>query len=269
MNLQAIRRWAPWLSLVVLFAIATTLLSWWQFARREERVEKITQVVENYESEPIQLSEVSWIAVGNGLRADEWRPLILQGNYIPEQAVLVRNRPLSGSPGFLQLVPFRTTTGEVIVIERGWLPAGSDITEPLLNPLPDSENKELVVRLRQGEFDSGKQSVEGRLDTIDLAEYSQLHPELAIETKFYGRLATETPGSDEAPLPQPKPSLNEGNHLSYALQWLLFGIMAFAASLWAYRNDKRLRLEEQGLIPKRVQKRTQANDDAAFEDQNQ
>jgi hypothetical protein len=45
--------------------------------------------------------------------------------------------------------------------------------------------------------------------------------------------------------------------------------MAFAAFLWAYRNDKRLRLEEQGLIPKRVQKRTQANDDAAFEDQNQ
>ena len=123
MNLQAIRRWAPWLSLVVLFAIATTLLSWWQFARREERVEKITQVVENYESEPIQLSEVSWIEVGNGLRADEWRPLILEGNYIPEQSVLVRNRPLSGSPGFLQLVPFRTTTGEVIVIERGWLPA--------------------------------------------------------------------------------------------------------------------------------------------------
>lgn len=269
MNLQAIRRWAPWLALVVLFAIATTLLSWWQFARREERVEKITQVVENYDSKPIQLSEVSWIEVGNGLRADEWRPLILQGNYIPEQAVLVRNRPLSGSPGFLQLVPFRTTTGEVIVIERGWLPAGSDITEPLLNPLPDSETKELVVRLRQGEFDSGKQSVEGRLDTIDLDEYSQLHPDLAIETKFYGRLATETPSSDEAPLPQPKPSLNEGNHLSYALQWLLFGIMAFAAFLWAYRNDKRLRLEEQGLIPRRAQKRTQANDDAAFEDQNQ
>jgi cytochrome oxidase assembly protein ShyY1 len=77
------------------------------------------------------------------------------------------------------------------------------------------------------------------------------------------------PAENEAPIPQPKPSLDEGNHLSYALQWLLFGLMAFAAFVWAYRNDKRVRLEEQGLIEKRPQKRTQASDDAAFEDQNQ
>ena len=269
MNLQTIRRWAPWLALVVLFAIATTLLSWWQFDRREERVERINQVSQNYDAAPIELSEVSWLDAGNGLRADEWRPMAIKGNYIPEEAILVRNRPLNGSPGFLQLVPFRTVTGEVIVIDRGWLPAASNITEPLLNPLPDSELKDLVVRLRQGEADSGKASVEGRLDTIDLGEYSQLLPGLSIETRFYGRLATEVPNPAEAPLPQPKPSLNEGNHLSYALQWLLFGIMAFAAFWWAYRNDRRLRLEEQGLIPKRAQKRTQASDDAAFEDQNQ
>jgi cytochrome oxidase assembly protein ShyY1 len=269
LNLQTIRRWAPWLALVVLFAIATSLLSWWQFSRREERVEKINQVIANYESTPVSLAEVSWVETGNGLRADEWRPLILKGNYLPEHAILVRNRPLSGSPGFLQLVPFRADSGEVVVVERGWLPAGSDITEPLLNPIPDSGEKELVVRLRAGESDSGKASVPGRLDTIDLAEYAALHPELNLETKFYGRLSSETPSASEAPIPQPKPSLDEGNHLSYALQWLLFGIMAFGAFFWAYRNDKRLRLEEQGKIPKRVQKRTQASDDAAFEDQNQ
>ncbi len=267
MNLQTIRRWAPWLALVVLFAISTTLLSWWQFSRREERVEKINQVIENYEANAIELAEVSWVEVSGGLRADEWKSVNLEGNYLPQDAILVRNRPLSGSPGFLQLVPFRTTTGAVLVIERGWIPAGSDIKEPLLNPLPTNETKQLVIRLRQGESDSGKDAVAGRLDTIDLVEFAALHPELDIETRFYGRLATETPQASEAPIPQPKPSLDEGNHLSYALQWLLFGIMAFGAFLWAYRNDKRVRLEEQGLVEKRVQKRTQASDDAAFEDQ--
>jgi cytochrome oxidase assembly protein ShyY1 len=252
----------------VLFAIATTLLSWWQFSRREERVEKINQVIENYEANAIQLAEVSWVEVSGGLRADEWKSVNLEGNYLPQDAILVRNRPLSGSPGFLQLVPFRTITGDVLVIERGWIPAGSDIKEPLLNPLPTNETKQLVIRLRQGESDSGKDAVAGRLDTIDLVEFATLHPELDIETRFYGRLATETPQAAEAPIPQPKPSLDEGNHLSYALQWLLFGIMAFGAFLWAYRNDKRVRLEEQGLVEKRVQKRTQASDDAAFEDQN-
>jgi cytochrome oxidase assembly protein ShyY1 len=252
----------------VLFAIATTLLSWWQFSRREERVEKINQVIENYEANAIELAEVSWVEVSGGLRADEWKSVNLEGNYLPQDAILVRNRPLSGSPGFLQLVPFRTTTGAVLVIERGWIPAGSDIKEPLLNPLPTNETKQLIIRLRQGESDSGKEAVVGRLDTIDLVEFAALHPDLDLETRFYGRLATETPQASEAPIPQPKPSLDEGNHLSYALQWLLFGIMAFGAFLWAYRNDKRVRLEEQGLVEKRVQKRTQASDDAAFEDQN-
>lgn len=269
MNLQTIRRWAPWLTLVVLFAIATTLLSWWQFARREERVEKINQVIENYDSTAKSLSEVSWNAIDNGLRQDEWHPVKLRGSYLSDFAILVRNRPLSGSPGFLQLVPFRVETGEVIAVERGWLPAGSSILEPLSNPLPGAEVKELVVRLRQSEADSGKESVVGRLDTIDLVEFSQLHPELVLETRFYGRLASEAPAEDQAPIPQPKPSLDEGNHLSYALQWLLFGIMAFGAFFWAYRNEKRVRLEQQGFIPVRTPKKTQALDDAAFEDQNQ
>ena len=269
MNLQTIRRWAPWLSLVVLFAIATTLLSWWQFSRREERVEKINQVIENYESEAIELATVTWLETSGGLFTDEWKPVEIEGKYLAEDSILVRNRPLSGSPGFLQLVPFRTSTGEVLVVERGWLPAGSDIKEPLLNPLPSRDFKKLVIRLRQGESDSGKDSVAGRLDTVDLDEYAALHPELGLETRFYGRLASENPASDEAPIPQPKPSLDEGNHLSYALQWLLFGLMAFGAFVWAYRNDRRVRLEEAGLIEKRTQKRTQASDDAAFEDQNQ
>ena len=176
MNLQAIRRWAPWLALVVLFAIATTLLSWWQFARREERVEKINQVVENYDSAAIELADVSWLPVGNGLRADEWRPVNLVGQYLPENAILVRNRPLNGSPGFLQLVPFRTSTGELIVVERGWLPAGSDIKEPLLNPLPSSETTELVVRLRQGD----KQA------RVDAAAEEAAHRHVGDELGAYG-----------------------------------------------------------------------------------
>jgi hypothetical protein len=31
--------------------------------------------------------------------------------------------------------------------------------------------------------------------------------------------------------------MDEGNHLSYALQWLLFGAMAFIAFGWALRQE--------------------------------
>jgi hypothetical protein len=67
----------------------------------------------------------------------------------------------------------------------------------------------------------------------------------------------------------PKPTLNEGNHLGYALQWILFGVMAFGALIWAYRNDRRVRLESQGLLVPKIRKKTLSDLDEEFEDQNQ
>lgn len=268
MKLATIRRWAPWLALVVVFAIATTLLSWWQFTRREEKVQKIQLVIENYDAAAVPIEEIIWTQDEAGNPVNEWRQVSVAGKYLPDQALLVRNRPLSGSAGFLQLVPFELESGEILIIERGWLRAGSDITAPETNPLPDSSLRQLIVRLRPSEPDLRKESVVGQVASIDLIAVERLvAPE--VITDYYGRLVSETPESAELPLAMPKPSLDEGNHLSYALQWLLFGVMAFGAFIWAYRNDKRIRLEAQGVISSKKKRQTQADLDASFEDQNQ
>lgn len=268
MKLATIRRWAPWLALVVVFAIATTLLSWWQFSRREEKVQKIQLVIENYDAKVVPLDEIDWSHDEAGNPINEWRQVSVTGHYLPDQALLVRNRPLSGSAGFLQLVPFELQTGQILLVERGWLRAGSDITKPESNPLPNSDLRTLTLRLRPSEPDLGKESVPGQVASIDLKEVQRLVSP-AVLTDYYGRMVSEDPGSSELPVAMPKPSLDEGNHLSYALQWLLFGIMAFGAFIWAYRNDKRVRLEAQGVISSKRKRQTQADLDASFEDQNQ
>jgi cytochrome oxidase assembly protein ShyY1 len=102
---STLRRWGPWIAVVVLFAIATTLLSWWQFSRREERVERIDQVIANYDKTPVAYESLDWKLNENGLTDLEWTPVVVSGNYLPSEAVIVRNRPLSGQAGFLQLVP--------------------------------------------------------------------------------------------------------------------------------------------------------------------
>lgn len=268
MNQATIRRWAPWLTLVIVFAIATSLLSWWQFSRREEKVQKIQLVLDNYDATPVPLDRIDWVYDSANNPVNEWRPVTVTGRYLPELTLLVRNRPLSGSAGFLQLVPFQLESGQVIVVERGWLRAGSDITEPEANPLPSGEAKQLVLRLRPSEPDLGRGNVVGQVASIDLPAIKKLLS-LNLQTQFYGRLVSEEPGSDQLPIAMPKPSLDEGNHLSYALQWLLFGIMAFGAFFWAYRNDKRQQLEAQGLVAPKKKKLTQADLDAKFEDQSE
>jgi cytochrome oxidase assembly protein ShyY1 len=255
---------------VVLFAIATTLLSWWQFSRRGERVERIDQVIANYDKTPVAFESLDWKLNENGLTDLEWTPVLISGRYLPDEAVIVRNRPLSGQAGFLQLVPLVLESGEILMIERGWIQAGSDITTPSSNPLPDATRHELTVRLRAPEPNLGRPAVAGQLASINPAELSEkLAPYGTVIQDRYGRLVTESPGYAEAPFAMPMPSLNEGNHLSYALQWILFGLMAFAALFWAYRNDRRIRLEELGLLVPKVRKKTLSDLDNEFEDQNQ
>ena len=210
--MKSIRRWAPWFALVVLFSIATSLLSWWQFTRREERVERINQVQANYDQTVVPYSSLDF---ENDIAALEWRPVKVAGRYLPESAVVVRNRPLSGRAGFLQLIPFQLEDGRILAVERGWIPAGNPITTPATNPLPDNQVRELVLRIRAAEPSLGRGSVPGQLASITPSELSGLDPAVLI-TSHYGRLVSETPSSNQLPMAMPKPSLDEGNHLSYA-----------------------------------------------------
>jgi cytochrome oxidase assembly protein ShyY1 len=252
----------------VLFSIATSLLSWWQFSRREERVELINQVIANYDKAPIPITELDFTIV-DGRSPQEWLPVEIQGTYRPDDYLLVRNRPLLGQAGFLQLVPLTLSDGRILFIERGWLIASSELTKPESNPLPAPTSHELIVRVRAGEQNLGRDQAQ-TLASIDLQEAAaRLKTDAEVITSFYGRLVSEKPSYAAAPIPMPKPSLNEGNHLSYAIQWVLFGIMAFIAFFWAYRNDRRLMAEAQGLVPKKQRKIKQADRDAEFEDANQ
>ena len=57
--------------------------------------------------------------------------------------------------------------------------------------------------------------------------------------------------SPELPKGEPigKPELSEGNHLSYAMQWILFGLMALGAVIWTLSQERR---RKQGLPPRRI-----------------
>ena len=270
MTQSTLRRWGPWLALVVLFSIATSLLSWWQFSRREERVQKINTVIENYDKPAVPFSELDWEFLENGEPFNEWRPVTVSGRYLTEEAVLVRNRPLNGQGGFLQLVPLLMDDGQILIIDRGWLATGARVTDASSNPLPDSVDHTLTVRLRAAEPDLNRAQVSGQLASVNPAELvDRLSKYGSVVSNRYGRLATESPSYENAPFPMPMPSLSEGNHLSYAFQWIIFGIMAFVAFGWAYRNERRIAGEAAGLIAPRKLKETQALEDAEFEDANQ
>jgi len=137
------------------------------------------------------------------------------------------------------VVPFKLVSGETVVVDRGWLPIGNNNPgRPDAIPAPPSGEITAVVRLKHGEPTLDRGAPEGQLASIDLPAYSA---ELGypLLTGAYGQLASETRPAPEMPRPFPMPSLEEGTHLSYSLQWFAFGVLMFVGFGYAARQQAR------------------------------
>jgi cytochrome oxidase assembly protein ShyY1 len=239
--------WISWALLVLSFTIACWFLSQWQFDRQAEVVAKNNLIEANYNA-PSQSIE-TLLSPEDAWKKDlEFRSVTVEGKYLPEESYLVRNRPLNAYPGFLQLVAFQSESGTVLWVERGWLPTGAKSDTPDDIPAVDSEKRTIQVRLRPAEPDLERTAPEGQLSSLYLGEISKSFSQGSVYPQAYGRLVSETPALPTGEL-IPKPVLSEGNHLSYALQWILFGLMAIGAVVWTLAQERR---RKAGLPPRRL-----------------
>lgn len=234
-KLQAWKRWLVWLLLVSIFSIACVFLSQWQFNRRAEALAKIESIANNYDQSPVALADLA--SETSFTKDNEWRPVKLQGHFLTENSVLVRNRPFNGASGFLQVIPFRLASGEIVAVETGWLPTGSDNDIPDIIPLPEFTDQKMIARVRAAEPTLNRDAPEGQIATINIDSLIATEKlEGRIYRSVYVRIA-DSYNNSEFPKVLSKPELTEGNHLSYALQWILFALMAFAALWWAIKQE--------------------------------
>ncbi|MET4538911.1 cytochrome oxidase assembly protein ShyY1 [Arthrobacter bambusae] len=231
-------KWLGYFVLAVIFATACVFLGRWQMDRRAETLAEINRVVSNYSATPVPFAEIK--DQFNTLDPErEWTQVQLRGSYDLEGQRVVRNRPLNGQPGYDVVVPFRLTTGEAVVIDRGWLPIGNNTPgRPDVVPDPPTGQVTVVARLKPAEPKLDRGAVDGQLASIDLAGFASELP-YPIATGAYGQLASEDPAVQPMPTPFPKPATEEGTHLSYSLQWFAFGVLMFIGFGYAARQQAR------------------------------
>lgn len=242
-------RWAIYIALAVVFAVACAFLSNWQFTRNEERSAQLELVDANYDAAPVPLAALI-PANGELSRADQWRPVELVGEYVAEDQLLVRNRPHGGTAAFEVLVPFRLEDGRVFLVDRGWVPPADDGPEPDAVPAPPQGVVTVVARLKPSEPlpSSGRSAPAGQVPTINLPLVAEsVSPAVggALELSAYGILVSEDPAPATAPQPLENPSEDPGPHLSYAIQWILFAIMGFVFIGYVIRTERRHRREDE------------------------
>ncbi|MGH7480918.1 MAG: SURF1 family protein [Longimicrobiales bacterium] len=207
-------------SVVVIAAAAVCVrLGFWQLDRLDERRARNAALYGRMSAPPLSLGSVP--ADTSGVLS---RRIVISGTYDEARSMVVAGRAHRGVPGVYVVTPLRLGSGAVLV-ERGWLPS------------PDGATVDLEPIAR-----AGRQTVEGlALPLLDTEETARMRPfqriwlrhdtematQLPYETApFYVRALPDTARAVAYPRRLPPPELDEGSHLSYAIQWFSFAAIA-------------------------------------------
>lgn len=228
-------QWLGWFALACAAAVVCSMLGQWQLHRRAETLSVITKVTANYDREPVPFTQAA-----DQFRtlepSNEWLPVSATGQYLTGQQLVVRNRQNSSQNGYDILVPFKTTSGEIIAVDRGWIPLSSDGGgKPTSIPAPPSGQVTISVRLRPSEPALNRSAPEGQIATIELSQVASM-TRLPVLQGAYGMLRSESPEPATPLTANERPSIDEGSHLSYAMQWFTFGLLAFIAFGYSARR---------------------------------
>jgi cytochrome oxidase assembly protein ShyY1 len=223
------RRWLGFTLLAVFFVLLFARLSAWQVSRLHER-ERANDVERAQLAAPAMSAQdlARLTAADHGFARDqEWRSVLLTGRWDGEHQVLVRNRGSdSGDTGYEVVTPLLPAGGgAALLVDRGWIPAGSTPAAPDAVPAPQAGTVTVTVRLRPSEPDRSTEGLPpGQVSSISTADVSRGAGYPVLDA--YGLLVTEGPPPASAPQVHAAPVLDDGPHLSYAVQWVLFALVA-------------------------------------------
>jgi cytochrome oxidase assembly protein ShyY1 len=237
-------RWIGFVVFVLLIMVGCLLLANWQLDRLDERNARNDVVKANIEQPPVPVSAL--VDEGEALPDDAlWRQATITGRYDEDFQRLWRKRPFQGRVGFHVLAPIVADDGTALWVDRGWIPPGnSALSQPEVPALPEG-TVTATVRLRKASTGAARADdlPPAQIDRVAVGELSTDLP--ASTYVAYGELVSEDPPTEPAPAPVPAPKTAEGPHLSYALQWVCFAIIAVVGLIVFVRKERERGADDQ------------------------
>lgn len=225
------RQWVLLTALALVLIPAMVQAGFWQLHRHQERVERNELIAASLAAPAMPVAEVAPPG-GTVDPADRYRTVTATGVYDAAGEAVARQRtgPDGGGMGYYVLTPLVRPDGTAVLVNRGWVPAGSD---PGQYPeVPDPPGGEVTVtgRLMTDETpeSTGIRERSGLPDGMVMLINSRQRAEDLDRTFLPGHLelsgtSPEPPAGADAPRTLPEPGHRGiGAHFAYALQWWLF-----------------------------------------------
>ena len=182
----------------------------WQLGRLEQRRARNARLAARLALPPLE------IRAGIGPDSAHQRRVVARGVYEFAAERAWPGRSFEGTPGVALITPLRLADGSAVLVDRGWVPS------------PDA------FHVDHGAY---REPERARIEGIAfVAPRGRGDVETTGFLPFIVQLAT--PESQGLPRRWPPPVLSNGPHLSYAIQWFSFAVIALAGTAVLIRKGR-------------------------------
>ena len=229
------------LLLVAFFTLAAVVcssLGVWQVDRLRERRAGNAVALQARSAAPVQLDDRT---TGDSSLIE--RTVWAVGRYDPAHEVVLRGRSYRGAPGVEVVTPLVFDGGRTaVLVNRGFLPAPDAMTVEADSLREPGEVRVRGIALLVPSGNSAPLERSGRTTwaRLDLEALGSRMP-YSLAPIYIRQLPD--PALPRFPRRLEAPVINDGPHLSYAIQWFAFSIMAVVFGVIVWRQ-KRVRDED-------------------------
>lgn len=238
-------RWIALSVFATLLIAVCAALGFWQLGRLEERRASNAVVGSRLDRAPIDLGQlVEALAPREGVATDpshyEFTRVSAEGRLLDEGRVLIRSQVVNSRAGVHAVFPLDLGDGRAVLVNAGWFPLEME-PPPAADLYPPSGQTALVGLLRadQQRPALGRREPDGPLETAARIDVGRIQEQVGLPLLPFWIQLLEPDDPDRFPVPAPVPPLDEGSHLSYAVQWFSFGGTALVVYLALMRKELR------------------------------
>lgn len=233
------------LAAIPLIAVGMLALGLWQLSRLQERRALNAQIRSRLDQPAIALNSAT---LPDDLQTLDYRPVHVRGTFDVSQEIVWKNQALNGAPGVHVITPLRLAGSEMaVLVDRGWIPYTEAEPEARAAYPPPSGEVDVSGMIRiparrtssLSPADPPLGPERPRLDAWFWMDVTQIQAQ--VPYPFLPILIVQAPDSKavELPVRSYDLQLDEGPHLTYAIQWFSFAAIAILGPLIYWRQSRR------------------------------
>ena len=233
-----------WILVTILIALSMALFVWlgfWQLDRLEQKRTYNTTMAERWRQEPFDLNAEQ---LPQSLDNLEFRRITADGYFDYASQIILKSQIYYDAPGIALVTPFVFADGRAVLVARGWVPADQASPQAIAQ-LEEPAGAPVLGLIKpsqappNGQPSTPPATPQSEWFRIDIPAIQAQMP-YALEPAWIQQLPETGRPIDKLPIREEPMALDEGNHMSYAVQWFSFALIAGFGYIMFVRYRERL-----------------------------